>query len=244
MSKIGSPLHRLRWRIRAFALGACALGGLSTDAVAFPPYRSTDADTAEPGKLEVRLGLLRVEREDDDNAYSSPLLRTNLGLPKNLELITEFEFRADEGRFGDGAAGLKWVPVRSSWSFGVETLALLPVSSEHSGSGVESQLLATFRRKDFLIHINAGGFYDARPSETEHGWRASTLSELQIGRFRPGLEVFAKQVHSEPVQVQLGAGVIAQLGSIDVRTGVHAGLASQAPDFVASLWVTWKWALW
>ena len=212
--------------------------------MAFPPYRSTDADTAEPGQLEVRLGLLGVEREDDDNAYSSPLLRANLGLPRHLELITEFEFRADEGRFGDGAAGLKWAPLRGSWSFGLETLALLPVSSKHSGSGVESQLLATFRRKDFRIHINAGGFYDARPSETEHGWRASTLSELQTGRFRPGLEVFTKKVHSEPVQVQLGAGVIAQLGPIDVRTGVHAGLTSQAPDFVASLWVTWKWTLW
>ncbi len=237
-------MHFVRWRISTFALAACALGRLSTDAVAFPPYRSTDADTAEPGQLEVRLGLLGIEREDDDNAYSSPLLRANLGLPRHLELITEFEFRADEGRFGDGAAGLKWAPLRGSWSFGLETLALLPVSSKHSGSGVESQLLATFRRKDFRIHINAGGFYDARPSETEHGWRASTLSELQLGRFRPGLEVFTKQVHSEPVQVQLGAGVIAQLGPIDVRTGVHAGLTSQAPDFVASLWVTWKWTLW
>ncbi len=165
--------------MRAVTLGACALGGLSTDAVAFPPYRSTDADTAEPGKLEVRLGLLRVEREDDDNAYSSPLLRTNLGLPKNLELITEFEFRADEDRFGDGAAGLKWVPVRGSWSLGLETLALLPVSSEHSGSGVESQLLATFRRKDFRIHINAGGFYDARPSEIEGHRRRVCLQLLQ-----------------------------------------------------------------
>lgn len=237
-------MRLLRWRIRTFALTACALGGLSTDAVAFPPYRSTDADTAEPGKLEVRLGLLGVEREDDDNGYSSPLLRINLGLPKNLELITEFEFRADESRFGDGAAGLKWVPVRGSWSFGLESLALLPVSSKHSGSGVESQLLATFRRKDFRFHINAGGFYDGRPSETEHGWRASSLSELQISRFRPGFEIFAKQVYAEPVQVQLGAGVIAQLGPIDVRTGVHAGLTSQAPDFVASLWVTWKWTLW
>ncbi len=212
--------------------------------MAFPPYRSTDADTAEPGKLEIRLGLLSVEREDDDNAYSSPLLRTNLGLPKKLELVTEFEFRADEGHFGDGAAGLKWAPLRGSWSFGLESLALLPVSSQHSGSGVESQLLATFRRKDFRFHINAGGFYDGRSSETEHGWRASSLSELQISRFRPGLEVFAKQVHSEPAQVQLGAGAIAQLGPIDVRTGVHAGLTSHAPDFVASLWVTWKWTLW
>jgi hypothetical protein len=237
-------LRSLRSRIRAFALAACVLAGLCTDAWAFPPYRSTDADTAEPGQLEVRLGLLLVEREDDDNAYSSPLLRMNVGLPKNLELITEFEFRADEGRFGDGAAGLKWVPLRRSWSFGVETLALLPVSPEHTGSGVESQLLATFRREDLRIHLNAGGFYDGRPRETEHGWRASTLGELQVGRFRPGLELFAKQVGSESVEVQLGTGVIAQLGPVDIRAGLHAGLTSRAPDFVANLWVTWSWTLW
>ena len=68
LSKAASRLRFFRWKIRRFALGACVLGGLSADAVAFPPYRSTDADTAEPGELEVRLGLLRVEREDDDNA--------------------------------------------------------------------------------------------------------------------------------------------------------------------------------
>ncbi len=210
----------------------------------FPPYRSTDADTAAPGKLEVRLGLLGIERDDNDNAYSSPLLRVNLGLPKNLELISEFEYRADESRFGDGAAGFKWVPLRGSWSVGVETLALLPVSSEQNGTGVESQLLATFRRKDFQLHLNAGGFYDARPSDNEHGWRASALCELRKGRLRPGIELFAKDVHSERIQVQAGAGIIVDVGPVDVRTGIHAGLTSRAPDLTASLWVTWKWSLW
>ncbi len=238
-------MRSLAWRIRGLALGVCTFAVLGTEhAWGFPPYRSTDADTAEPGKLEVRLGLLSVEREDDNNAYLSPLLRVNLGLPKNLELISEFEYRADEGRFGDGAAGFKWVPLRGSWSLGVETLVLLPVSSDQSGSGVESQLVATFRRKDFQLHLNAGGFYDARPSDNERGWRASTLAELRRGRLRPGLELFAKQVHSERVQVQAGAGVIVDVGRFDVRTGVHAGLTSEAPDLTASLWMTWKWPLW
>jgi hypothetical protein len=231
--------------LRRLALVVCPLAALAAaNAWGFPPYRSTDADTAEPGALEVRLGLLRVEREDHDNAYSSPLLRVNLGLPKNLELISEFEYRSDEGHFGDGAIGVKWVPLRSPISLGIETLVLLPVASGQNGSGVESQLLATFRRKGFLLHLNAGGFYDARPSENEEGWRGSALAEIRKGRFRPGLELFAKQVHSESVQVQAGAGLIAFLGPIDVRTGVHGGLTSEAPDFTASLWMTWKWPLW
>jgi len=214
-------------------------------AAAFPPYRSTDAETAEAGQLELRLGLLKVEREDGDNAYASPLLRANLGLVRNLEFISEFEYQADRGRLGDGAAGFKGVHFFSpSFSVGLETLALLPVSSELSGVGVESQLLATFRRDDLLLHLNAGGFYDPRPRDTERGWRASVLAELRRGRWRPGLELFAKQVHGEPSQVQAGPGVIVDADPFDVRAGVHFGLTSAAPDFRATLWLSWKWRLW
>lgn len=232
-------------RIVSLALGVCSFAALGAgNAWGFPPYRSTDAGTAAPGNLEVRLGLLGVERMDGDTAYGSPLLRMNLGLPKNLELISEFEFRADQGRFSDGALGFKWVPFRGSWSFGLETLVLLPVGAKQKGSGVESQLLATFQRKNLQLHLNAGGFYDARRNNNQRGWRAGSLGEIQMGRFRPGLELFAKQVLSENVQVQAGAGVIVDFGLFDVRTGVHAGLTRAAPDFTTSLWLTIRWPLW
>jgi hypothetical protein len=226
------------------ALWALSLCLAVEEAGAFPPYRSTDADTAEEGLLELRVGLVRVEHEDDKSAYASPLLRANLGVTKNAEFISEFEYSADRGRFSDGAVGLKWVPFRGFSSLGVETLVFVPVSSDQNGSGVESQLVATFGRKDIQLHLNAGGFYDARASDDEAGWRASTLSELQWGRFRPGLELFAKQVHSERVEVQAGVGLIVDVGPVVLRAGVHAGLTSEAPDIAASLWVTWKWSLW
>ncbi len=239
-------MRLLRGPTRSFvaALWSLSLCLAVEEASAFPPYRSTDADTTEEGSLELRVGLVRVEHEDDKSAYSSPLLRANLGVTKNVEMVSEFEYSADRGRFSDGAAGLKWVPLRGASSFGVETLVLLPVSSDQNGSGVESQLVATFSRADIQLHLNAGGFYDARPSDDEAGWRASALSELQWGRFRPGLELFAKQVHSERVEVQAGAGFIVDVGPFDLRAGIHAGLTSEAPDIAASLWVTWKWSLW
>jgi hypothetical protein len=62
----------------------------SAPAVAFPPYRSTDAEIAEVGELEVRVGLGRLERESADNEYASPLARVNLGLWPDLELVSEF----------------------------------------------------------------------------------------------------------------------------------------------------------
>lgn len=224
-------------------LGALvSLAAAPRHASAFPPYRSTDAETAEPWSLEGRLGLLRFTRDAGENTYTSPLLRVNLGFPHRLELTTELEYEPADERLGDGAAGLKWVPYFEKLSLGIETLVLLPVTSE-GGAGIESQLLATQRWDSFRLHANFGGFYDVRPEPVEKGWRGSLLGELELGRFRPGLELFGKQVVSEAVAVQAGAGIIGKLGPIDVRTAVHVGLTEAAPDFRASLWIASKLAL-
>jgi hypothetical protein len=127
---------------------------------------------------------------------------------------------------------------------GVETLALLPVSSRHSGVGVESQLLATWRGEGVQVHANAGGFYDPRLRDVERGWRASLLAEVERGRARFGAELFAKQIHGEGVRVEAGPGVIWGIGPIDVRAGLHVGLSSEAPDLRASLWLSWEGRAW
>ena len=221
-------------------------------AYGFPPYRLTDAETADPGTLEGRLGLIRTEHERHDTAYSSPLLRVNLGLPQNLELISEFDYRPDEGRVTDAAIGLKWIPLMRSLSVGVETLALLPVSSpNHKGAGVDALLLATLRMNalhlhvDALhLHVNAGRFYDGRPAVAESGWKSGAIMEVQLGALRPGLEVFAKQVGSQPVQIQVGPGLIFDAGRFDIRAGLHVGLTAEAADLTPSFWITRKFPLW
>jgi hypothetical protein len=226
---------------RTSSFGFVFLGVLlvAAPALAFPPYRSTDAETADPWNLEGRLGLLRYTRDEGENSYASPLLRINFGLPNRVELTGELEYLPADGRLGDAAAGLKWVPYFHDLSLGIEALALLPVSSE-GGAGVESQLLATQRWKPAQVHLNAGGFYDARPNPIEKGWRGGVLGELDIDPFRPGVEFFARQVLTAPVAVQAGAGIIVELGPIDLRTGAHAGLTEAAPDFVASFWIAGK----
>ncbi|HEX6277198.1 MAG TPA: hypothetical protein VFZ53_29355 [Polyangiaceae bacterium] len=206
---------------------------------AFPPYRSTDAETADPWDLEGRLGFIRFTGDEGESIYATPLVRINFGLPQRVELTGEFEYLPVEGRVGDAAAGAKWVPYFHDLSLGIEVLALLPISSE-GGAGVESSLLATQRWEWTRLHLNAGGFYDARPTLVEKGWRAGLLGEIELGRFRPGVELFAKQVVSEPVAIQGGGGVIVKLGPIDLRTGAHAGLTNAAPDFVASFWIAGK----
>lgn len=211
---------------------------------AFPPYRSTDAETADPGALEARLGLIRLEREGNDNEYTVPLARLNLGLRANFELIAEFEHPTDDERADEAAFGLKWASGPGAVSFGVESLALVPTSASHSGMGVESQLLATLRRGPFRVHMNAGGFYDWRPADDERGWRGSVLAERQQGRVRVGLELFAKKTLSERLRAGLGPGVILDVGPFDVRAGLHVGLTSETPDLALSFWIARQWKVW
>lgn len=209
---------------------------------AFPPYKTTDADTADPYNLELRLGLVQVEREGGATQYVSPLLRANFGFPYKVELISEFEYLPEEHEFGDGASGIKWAPMQGPLSFGIETLALLPVRPGDDGVGVESQLLATWRghNRGVQVHVNAGGFHDPRGSETENGWRASVLTELTDSSFRPGIELFAKQKSGEDADVRLGVGVIKDVGQFQIRSAIHAGLTDQASDVVFNIWFSMK----
>jgi hypothetical protein len=146
-----------------------ALLGATSTAWAFPPYRTTDAGTADPWVIEGRLGLARVAREGDENTFTAPLLRMNLGLPHDIELVSELEYAPDDERLGDAAIGAKWIPWGSTLSLGIEALVLLPVSAE-GGSGLELSLLGSYRAGPWRLHLNAGGFVDARPAETESGW--------------------------------------------------------------------------
>jgi hypothetical protein len=233
---MASTPRQLRHRGLAWVLTLVATLGPAA-AHGFPPYRSTDAETAEPWTLEARLGLLRLTHDSGANEYASPLVRVNLGFPHRLELVTELEVLPAAGRVGDAAAGLKWVPLLRQLSLGVEALALLPVSRS-GGAGVEAQALATLRLEPVLLHLNAGGFYDVRPEPHEHGWQTSLLGEVRLGRWRPGLEVFVRQPVPHPVWVVAGAGLIVQLGRVLLHAGLHVGLTAAAPDLVTSFWVS------
>lgn len=204
---------------------------------AFPPYRSTDAGTADEWVLEPRVGV-RVAREGEDDSVTAPSLRLNLGLPFRIEIPSELEFDAEEGEVADAAIGLKWVPIGERATAGIEVLALLPV--EGSGAGVSAALLGTLRTDRARFHLNLGGVHDARPDVTENVLVGSALGELVLGRFRPGLELAAARLLGDAAETSAvaGAGLIVALGPIDVRGGVHVGLTEAAADVAASLWVT------
>ena len=230
---------------RATLLGAaCAFAAvLAMPASAFPPYRTTDAETAGARTLEVRIAALKVQRRDSESTRSLPLSRVNFGVGDHFEVISELEYAIDDHQFSEGAFGFKWANLVEGRGIGVETLVLVPVNSEQSGSGVESQFLRTWQRETWRLHVNAGGFYDPRSGETERGWRGSVLAEFPRERVRPGVELFVKDAHGADARVQGGFGAIVSLERFEVRTGLHVGLTDEAPDLEASVWFSWKWTL-
>jgi hypothetical protein len=210
-------------------------------ASAFPPYRSTDADTADPYTLELRVGVAKLWHEDADSEVVAPGLRANFGLPNKIELIAELGYLPEESEFGDGAAGFKWVPLfGSKFSFGIETLVLLPVRPGDQGVGVVSQLLATFWRDRFRVHLNAGGIHDGRITPAQDGWRASVVAVIPRKRYRTGVELFARQIENKSTDVRAGVGIIYDIGSFDIRTALHVGLTDEAPDLSINLWIATK----
>jgi len=208
---------------------------------AFPPYATTDAETAGTSAVEFRLGLLQIEKTGSDSERLTPLSNLNFGLGPHFEINSEFEYAIDEREFSDGAVGLKWARLEEGRGIGVETLVLLPVRSDLSGVGIESQFLSTWEQERSLLHFNAGAFYDPRGTDAERGWRTSALAEFPRGRLRPGLELFVRDSNATDAQIQAGVGLIASLPRLEIRTGLHVGLSDAAPDLEGNLWLSWKW---
>lgn len=232
---------RLDCRIMQVAGCVLILLCAAPSAHAFPPYRSTDADTAGPGMIQLRLGLLRIKRMNSESERSTPLTRANFGIGDHFEIVSELEYSPDRHELDEGALGFKWARLEDGFGIGVETLTLLPVHDGQSGTGIESQFIATLERESWQVHFNAGRFYDPRSRITERGWRTSVLAEFPRGDLRPGVEIFAKKNQFEGARVQAGVGLIAQARRLQIRSGLHFGLTREAPDLEASVWLAWSW---
>lgn len=92
--------------------------------------------------------------------------------------------------------------------------------------------------------MNAAGFYDTRGIGSAYGAKGGVLGEVTLGRFRPGVELFAKHVIVDDTQLLSGVGaIVAVTSQLDVRADVHVGLTSAADDVIASLWIADKLAV-
>jgi hypothetical protein len=55
--------------------------------------------------------------------------------------------------------------------------------------------------------------------------------------------MFGKQVEDSPVQLSAGGGVIINVGPVDLRTALEAGITKEAPDLRFNLWIARKFPL-
>ena len=95
----------------SFAAGLLFVG--SESARAFPPYRTTDAETAGDDTLETRIGLLRLQVRDSHSTRHTPLSRINYGIGSHFEVISELEYAVDERELDEGALGFKWAKLEN-----------------------------------------------------------------------------------------------------------------------------------
>lgn len=226
-------------RARVFVLAVAI--GCASPSLAFPPYDTTDAETAGTSAIEFRLGLLEIEKTGSDSERRTPLTNLNFGIGPHFEVSSELEYAPDDDQLDDAAIGFKWAAPRGNLSIGVETLTLLPAQPDQRGAGIESQFLVTFGRERWQAHGNAGFFHDPRGDETERGWRGSILAEFPRAHLRPGVELFVRDSNVTGTEMQVGVGLIASLERVEVRTGLHVGLNDAAPDLEGNFWLSWKW---
>ena len=76
-------------------LGVGLLLAGAESAHAFPPYRTTDAETAGDDTLEARIGLLRLQVRVSHSNRRTPLSRVNYGVGPHFEVISELEYAID-----------------------------------------------------------------------------------------------------------------------------------------------------
>lgn len=189
---------------------------LSTPALAYRPYDSTDADVVDDDELEIELGWRRADFEGGE--LNSLRAVFNLGLGRDREIVAEGEWERvhpsegpSESSIGDVGLFLKQIHRRGSLqgdsgvSIASECGALIPTQHEEAGVGAECLLIASHVNSAVAIHINAGLAY-----ETDHRWaRSLGLIVERSGdyRLKPGIELMHERSEGDRSEMAMLVGV-------------------------------------
>ena len=89
-SVAGAVVSSLSFRAIVCAILFTALT-CASPALAFPPYKTTDAETAGANAVEFRLGLLEIEKTGSNSERQTPLANLNFGMGPHFEINSELE---------------------------------------------------------------------------------------------------------------------------------------------------------
>jgi hypothetical protein len=148
-------------------LGALSL---SSSALAYRPFDSTDADVAKVGELELEIGPVGYLRTED-RVVIAPAIIANAGILERCELVLEGKNRIrttptpePRDELGDAALSLKVMlregslQDKSGLSVATELGSLLPATGPDTGFGASAALIVSQRDRIGAAHLNGGVF--------------------------------------------------------------------------------------
>jgi hypothetical protein len=226
---------------------ACSLA-----AMAYRPFISTDADVAEKGFSEIEFGIMDFANHRGANTVAVPSLRYNLGFARDWEFTLEGEVQVYDStrRRAPGIIepelAFKYVflecplqEARSPLSLALELSALLPETRGHSGWGMESVLIGSWRTGDFTWHLNGGAEWRRESLEATLLW--GLIVEHPIAEeWRVGIEVTGESARRATAENSALIGLLWEHRKVTYDAGIRFGLSKAAPDVAFTLGLTFK----
>ncbi len=253
-----------RWGPFARVLALVAFLALPSPAVAYRPFDGTDADLAEPGEIELELGLATLSMEGRTLALHVPFVIFNLGLADWIELVVEGRHevllappdRRGSAGLADTQASLKvlWrkgsLQGRAGPSLATEFFLSLPELATDgdvpapSGLGGGAIFILSHELSGWILHVNLEA---ALTRQQDLGLEASfilELPEIQGSRVRPVFELLGSWDRGEDeVRASLLAGLrweVSEAASLDLAAvagwvGAPSRPGPSADTFLAEL---------
>ena len=188
----------------------------SSNAAAYRPFDSTDADVVDPGEIEIELSPLSYRRGDGGNTLIAPAVVVNYGFAPRWEVIVEGEGEHPSGRGRSSMVGnallLKHVirdgslQAASGLSVATEFGFELPGINAESGTGAIAAGIVSHESSWGALHFTAEAVH-TRDSSTELAF-GSILEGPGEWPVRPVVEVFYAHELGEAEEAAVLVGAI------------------------------------
>lgn len=227
---------------------------LPTGVKAYRPFESTDADVEGPRQLEFELGAFTYEKTDDGDTFRSPDLVANYGFARNWEVVAEGALERDfednlqlsgPALFLKGILRPGLLQGRGGPSLAVETGVLLPSSRNGEDTpGGEGILIGSMAVNPVIIHLNLGGGVTRGKQRAFALW--GVIGELPVNDdLTLAAEFNGESVEGKRPENSVLLGLLWQAPGTDavIDLGVRHGLSAAAPDWMATVGVTFGMGL-
>jgi hypothetical protein len=226
-----------------------------TEAFAYRPFDSTDADVAEEKEFELELGPVGRRREGQQQIRIAPAVIANIGMAGDRELVIqgqrEVAFDRSPGQPGaalvDNGVFIKQVLRRgalqdeSGPSVATEAGFLLPPSRGPGRTGFSVAAIVSERWDSATLHVNAA-LAQTREHETDL-FLGAIIEGPYTWTVRPVAEVFTEQTHGAPrTRSGLVGAIWRARDGLSFDVGLRSGSFGNEPIREIRLGLTWAFS--